>query len=216
MGIRENNIITKTCTYDMPDDYLYQTNLLGKTGSYEYEGPDKLWIFVSEETGKPLNGQVFTEKDDGDEVPSPPGMVKVFIDATVDTVMASMVWRHKDYSYLPTQTEDLPDGTSYTRPIVQPPDHTFEFMECVYNINSNTWQTPFPWKRPHMDWDALRTARTALLAASDKTVATTLMSDEDRAAYEVYRQKLRDLPDTFAGVDPWKVMFPIEPTPGAV
>lgn len=214
MGIRENTIITKTCTYDMPDDYLHQTNTLGKTGSYEYEGPDKLWIFVNEETGKPSSGQVYTIKDDGDEVPTPPGLVKVFVDANVETVMASMIWRHKDYSYLPMQTEQLPDGATYTRPINQPPDHTFEFMECVYDFTTDAWVKPFPWKQPHVTWDDLRRARTALLAASDKTIATTLMSDEKRAEYEVYRQKLRDLPAVFDGIDPWKVPFPNEPTLG--
>lgn len=216
MGIRENNIITKTCTYDMPDDYLHQTNTLGKTGSYDYEGPDKLWIFVDETTGRPLNGQVFTEKDDGDDIPTPPGMVKIFVDANIDTVMASMIWRHKDYSYLPTQTEQLPDGTSYTRPINQPPDHTYEFMECVYNFATSSWTTPFPWKKPHMTMDGIKAARVALLAASDKFLAVTLLTDTERAAYEVYRQKLRDLPATFAGVDPWKIMFPVPPVVGAI
>jgi len=210
MGIRENNIITRTCTYDMPDDYLHQTNTLGKTGSFEYHGPDKLWIFVSEETGKPLNGQVFTEKDDGDLVPTPPGMLKVFIDATVETVLASMIWRHMDYSSLPTITETLPDGSTYTRNEPQPPDHVYEFMDCVYNPTSG-WVKPFPWKQPHMTWEGLTTARNALLSASDRTLATTLLTDEKRAEWETYRQALRDLPDTFAGVDPWKISFPAEP-----
>ena len=214
MGIRENTIITKTCTYDAPDDYLYQTNTLGNTWSYEYEGPDKLWIFISEETGRPLNGQCFTIKDDGDEIPTPPGQVKILVDDNVDTVIASMIWRHKYYDYLPTQTEQLPDGTSYTRPINQPPDHTYEFMECVYNIAAGEWVKPLPWKKPHVTWDDLRKARTAMLAASDKTLATTLMSDQERAAFEVYRQKLRDLPAVFEGVDPWKVIFPTDPTTG--
>ncbi len=210
MGIRENTIIKKTCTYDMPDDYLYQTNNLGLTGTYEYEGPDKLWIFVKEEDGKPFNGQVFTENDDGDLVPTPPGLIKVFVDANQETVLASMIWRHKDYSYLPTQTENLPNGHTYTRPAVQPPDHTYEFMECVYNVNTG-WAKPFPWKQPHMDWEGITKARNALLAASDKVLATNLLSDEKKAEWETYRQKLRDLPADFAGVDPWKIPFPDEP-----
>jgi hypothetical protein len=119
------------------------------------------------------------------------------------------------YDYLPTVTEQLPDNTTYTRPIDQPPDHTYEFMECVYNTTTNQWVKPFPWKQPHVTWDEIKKARTSLLAASDKTLATTLMSDEDRATYEVYRKKLRDLPDVFAGVDPWKITFPTEPVVGA-
>lgn len=215
MGIRETKIITKTCTYDLPDDYLHLTNALGKTGSYEYIGPDKLWIFIDEETSKPSSGQVLTERDDGDEVPTPQGRIKVFVDATIDTVMASMIWNNKDYSVLPQLTESLPDGTTYTRPEIQPPDHTYEFMDCVYNTTTNEWVKPFPWKKPHVTWDDIKLARVAELAASDKVLATTLLSDEDKATYEVYRQKLRDLPVTFAGVDPWKVVFPVPPVIGA-
>jgi hypothetical protein len=215
MGIRQNTIITKTCTYDLPDDYLYQTNTLGLTGSYEYEGPDKLWIFVNEETGMPINGQVYTERDDGDEVPAPQGTIKVFVDANVETVLASMIWRHKDYSYLPTITEQLPDNTSYTRPEVQPPDHTYEFMECVYNVATNEWVKPFPWKKPHMTWEGIRQGRLSLLAASDRVLATTLLTTSEAAEYEVYRQKLRDLPAVFEGVDPWKIIFPEPPVIGA-
>lgn len=215
MGIRENTIITKTCTYPAPDDYLYQTNTLGKTGSYEYTGPDKLWIFVDGETGKPANGTVLTEREDGDEVPTPPGYVKVFIDANVDTVMASLVWRHVDYSSLPTCSETLPDGSVYERNDPQPPDHTFEFMDCVYDFNAGTWVQPLPWKKPHVDWEMLRAARTGMLAASDQTLLTRILTTEQRAAYEVYRQKLRDLPTVMAGVDPWKVKFPEDPLLGA-
>lgn len=211
MGRRENTIITKTCTYNVPDDYLHQTNTLGKTGSYEYTGPDKLWIFVDETTGKPAGGTVLTIKDDGDEVPTPPGVVKVFIDATVDTVMASLVWRFGDYSTLPTISETLPDGSVYERNDPQPPDHTFEFMDCVYNISTGQWVQPLPWKQPHVTWDMLRAARTGMLAASDQVLVTKMLTEEQLAAFEVYRQKLRDLPAVMEGVDPWKVKFPEDP-----
>jgi hypothetical protein len=89
-------------------------------------------------------------------------------------------------------------------------------MECVYNFQTNAWQTPLPWKKPHMTWEMFRVARTGLLAASDKVLATTAMSDQLRLEYETYRQKLRDLPATYQGIDPWKIKFPIEPTIGGV
>ena len=211
MGRRENTIITKTCTYNVPDDYLHQVNTLGKTGSYEYIGPDKLWIFVDEETGKPSSGTVLTIKDDGDEVPTPPGLIKVFIDANVDTVIASLVWRHGDYRNLPNISETMPDGTVYVRNDPQPPDHTFEYMDCVYNNSTKQWVQPLPWKQPHVTWDLLRSARTGMLAGSDQVLVTKILTDEQRAAYEIYRQKLRDLPSVMAGVDPWKVKFPEDP-----
>ena len=43
MTDKVNNHIDVTFTYDAPDDYLYQTNELGKTGTWTYNGPDKIW-----------------------------------------------------------------------------------------------------------------------------------------------------------------------------
>ena len=51
--------------------------------------------------------------------------------------------------------------------------------------------------------------RDSTLASSDMNVRTC--APQDRAAWEEYRQKLRDLPETFKGVDPWKVSFPVMP-----
>ena len=83
-----------------------------------------------------------------------------------------------------------------------------ELMDCVYNLVSKSWNKPFPWKQPHMDWDQLKAARLGLLSESDQILTTKQLTDEQKAAMEVYRQKLRDFPDTFAGIDPWKVSFP--------
>ena len=54
------NKITKTFTYDCPDDYLYDTNALGKTGEWTYTGPDKIWVLVDNTTNK-FAGGVLTE-----------------------------------------------------------------------------------------------------------------------------------------------------------
>jgi len=48
MGERNNNIISKTFNYDLPDDYLNQTNNNNLIGSFTYSGPDKLWVFVTD------------------------------------------------------------------------------------------------------------------------------------------------------------------------
>ena len=45
-----NKIISQTFTYDLPDDYLLTTNNLKKTGTWTYNGPDKIWVFVNKET----------------------------------------------------------------------------------------------------------------------------------------------------------------------
>lgn len=211
---KTDNIITKTFTYDIPDDYLHQTNANGLTGTYTYEGPDKMWIFIDNDTNKRFGSLIYTEKNDGADVPTPAGAYKVCVDANVDPEIASMLFNVVDYSTLPTVAEDLPDGTQYVRPQSPPPDHTYELSECVYDPVASAWVKPLPWKQPHMSWDELKRARNMMLLGSDKVLAGNLLTDAQRAEYEAYRQLLRDLPVTFDGIDPWKVPFPIEPNIG--
>ena len=47
-----NTIIEKDFTYNIPDDYLAQTNNDSKTAEATFKGPDKIWIFVDKDTGK--------------------------------------------------------------------------------------------------------------------------------------------------------------------
>ena len=70
MAEKENNIVDVPFTYDAPDDYLYQTNELGKTGNWVYNGPDKLWILVDAETNR-YAGRYLTEAEDGETYPTP-------------------------------------------------------------------------------------------------------------------------------------------------
>ena len=60
-----------------------------------------------------------------------------------------------------------------------------------------------------MDWDELKRVRNEMLKATDQKVKAA--TDEEKPEWETYRQKLRDLTKTFAGIDPWKVPFPPEP-----
>ena len=206
----EINRIEKTFTYDIADAYLYQTNDLKKTAEWTYQGPDKLYIFVDAETKKIVSRFHYTDRDNGAEVPTPEGMIKVCVDANIEPALASCIHNEYVYGDLPHTVENLPDGVTYGHPDPIPPDHTYELTDIQYNVETQEWVKPFPWKKPHVDWEELTQARNDMLKASDtKLVMAT--SDEERAAWEVYRQKLRDLTTTFAGVDPWKVMFPQAP-----
>ena len=60
MERKTNNIISKTFSYPIPDDYLYQTSAQNKTGTFTYNGPDKVWVFVDNETGKLTSGLHYT------------------------------------------------------------------------------------------------------------------------------------------------------------
>ena len=210
----ENTIVSKTFTYPKPDDYLAQTSNDNLTGTFTYNGPNKIWIFVDAETGKPTSGMYYTERDNGADVPTPQGELKILVEADREPEVISLVLADTDYGSLPTIDETLPDGNVYSRPIDPPPDHTYEFMDCVYDItadvNGGHWVRPLPWKKPYNNWDEIRQVRNGLLAVSDQDIqkATT---PEKITEFEDYRQKLRDLPALYDGIESHKVHFPPEP-----
>jgi hypothetical protein len=114
----------------------------------------------------------------------------------------------QNYQSLPTKKEKLPDGSTYERFDPPPPDHTYEINEIAYDLVSKKWKTPFAWKKPHMTWKILKQARNFILRDSDFTFKNKILTQEQIDALEIYRQKLRDIPSVFEGVDPWKVSFP--------
>lgn len=212
----ENTIVSKTFTYDLPDDYLSQTSELGLTGTFTYEGPDKVWIFVDDTTGHPASGLYYTEDINGADVPTPTDQIKVLVTADREPEIISLITGNMDYSGLPQKDEALPDGSVYSRCDPTPPDHTYEFEELQYDVtadpNGGHWIKPLPWKKPFTDWDQLKAARNGLLAMSDDFLANTpTLTDAKRAEWETYRQALRDLPVTFDGIEAHKVPFPAEP-----
>lgn len=211
----ENNNIEKTFTYNIADQYLYQTNKLKRTAKWTYKGPDKLWIFVDAETNKIRSRFHYTERDNGHDVPVPDGMIKVLVDATVNPDIASMIHNEYNYSELPQYVETLPGGATYGHSDPIPPDHTYELTEIVYNPTTEKFVKPYPWKQPHVTWEELMQARNGALSSSDSKMRTVLEADIPK--WEEYRQLLRDLPTLYKDIDPWKIPFPVEPgTPGAV
>lgn len=205
------NKVSVTFTYDIADQYLYQTNNLKRTAQWTYVGPDKFWVFVDASTNKLVNGGRFhyTERDNGADVHTPEGQIKLMIDANVNPCMASLFHNEATYGELPHTEEALPDDTWYGHPDPIPPDHTYELEDIMYDPVAGDWVKPFPWKKPHVTWDDLKQWRMNNLHRSDAMIANCM--PEDVPAWEEYRQKLRDLPQTFAGIDPWKVSFPREP-----
>ena len=70
--------------------------------------------------------------------------------------------------------------------------------------------TPFP--NPDVQpytWDQALSKRNAALTASDWTMIPGCTVDQH--AWAVYRQILRDIPQTFAGLDPQEIIWPVEP-----
>lgn len=199
----------KTFIYDIPDTYLAGERTLDRVAEWTYTGPRYIWIFVDNATNKISSRFHYTERDNGHDVPTPEGMTKVMVDGELDPVLISLFHTEQLYSELPHTTEILPDGSVYGHPVQVPPDHTYELGDIEYNPATGEFIKPYPFKKPHMDWETLIAVRNAMLGATDSKYA--MATEEQKPAWEEYRQKLRDIPTTFAGIDPWKVPFPEEP-----
>lgn len=199
-----------TFTYNVPDDYLAQTNIEGKTETWTYNGHDVIYAFFSKETGRYMY-RFLTDAENGAEVPTPLDQYKVTINAAEEPLLATLLGADeiRDYAELPQLEEELPDGSVYKRPAIIPPDHAYEISEITYNGSS--FEKPFPWKKPHMTWDEIRANRNGILQATDSRVLPDMPASLV-AQWEEYRQKLRDLPQTYGAapggvpsIAPWKV-----------
>jgi hypothetical protein len=205
--------ITKTFTYDIADDYLYETNDLGKTAEWTYSGPDKIWIFIDKETNL-INCHFKTKEEDGDIYPTPLDQYKLMVDCETDPLLCCLVGADDptDHQALPQYEEELPDGTVYRRPLNPVPDHTYEATEIQYNPTTEQLVKPYPWKKPHITWELFRKGRNAELAMSDDRVVSDI-PESLRTAWEEFRQKLRDIPQVHGAAhsgetpttDPWKL-----------
>ena len=67
---------------------------------------------------------------------------------------------------------------------------------------------PNPDVKPYT-WEQALSKRNAALTASDWTMTPGCTVDQH--AWAVYRQILRDIPQTFAGRDPQEIIWPVEP-----
>ena len=221
-----NTTITQQFTYALPDDYLAQTNADGNTATANYNGPDKIWIFVDQDTGRSDTSRlVLTEEENGETYPVPEDQFKIEVNCATDPVLCSLFDAQVEWDTVVGQTNivvDLPDGTTYERPDPTDVDHTYELDECVYNkdgtltdgvYTGGTWT--MSWKKPWSSWDQLIIVRNNMLTGSDSKIADD-MPAEVKEKWTTYRQKLRDLPALFkhGEADEFPahmVNFPVEP-----
>ena len=205
--------ISKKFIYDLPDDYLYQTNDLDLKAEWTYDGPDVIWAFVDPETNR-LCGDFKTPEEDGETYPTPLHLKKVKIDCSENPLLCTLLGADEtlDYTVFETIEEELPDGNVYSRPKNPFPDHTYEMTEIVFDPETETFIEPYPWKKPHMDWNGIREWRNRLLAMTDDRILDD-MPPALKQQWEDYRQQLRDLPQIHGAAhagetpttDPWKI-----------
>lgn len=225
--------ITFDFEYDLADKYLYQTNELGLKATWTYKGPARIWVQVNRETGY-LNPSNDCLADDGTEATAAiakaqAGLdhVAVLVHAKEQPIIASVMWMEIDQADFPqvefTREDVDPTDTTvyYSRAATPTLDHTYEVGEMRYDIDSESWITPFPWKKPHMTWEVLDTGRTQIIADAKQSKAdlendadategqwTDLISDLDDFIAELEAIPTKFPRDTW---DPWMVPFPSDP-----
>ena len=132
-----NTIIEKDFTYNIPDDYLAQTNNDNKTAEATFKGPDKIWIFVDKDTGKSTRSRLLlTDEENGSEFPTPEDQFKIEVDCATDPTICSL-WDTTEWETVKNQSQlvvDLPDGTTYERPEPTDVDHTYENEQSMVTI----------------------------------------------------------------------------------
>lgn len=205
---------TVNFNYKIEDELYSQTDTQGKTLPATYTGPDRIWVFVDSESGKRIPGNRFyTTADDGPDIPTPAGELKVEIVAAENPLVISTIYgRGCTFPGLVGKTETLPNGQVHLIP-QQDIYHTYDTNELTYNAVSKTWTMPY--SPSPTTWDDILNVRNAKLTASDGRIAPDMPAGL-KAAWTEYRQKLRDLPTTFGKGTPsetpaWKIQFPDQP-----
>lgn len=209
--------ITQEFTYKLADDYLAQTDDLGKTATWTYEGRDKLWLEINRETGELDNTGYFKEEEGGGDVPTDPHLEVICVDCTIDPLICSLVGADKDrdYAELPQYTEELPDGSTYSRPDPVTPDHTYDINTAVYDKETETWSMDYykTWRT----WEEVIADRDNLLKEVKKEVKAAI--EDSPASYvealQAHQTALENLETTWAGYEEdhqaIKVIVPLHP-----
>jgi hypothetical protein len=200
-----------TFTYNLTDDYLSQTNNLNKSAEWIYEGPEKIWIFVNNETGKCDEFNPLTEQDNGETYPDMEGYTKVLIDCREDPLLGILFRTNTnlvDTSILPQTEIGLPNGTVYKRPTTPDPLHTYETSEITY-LNGE-WT--IPWKKPWISWELIYEIRDEYLerALTEQRLLPTL-PDNLKTKLQEFIASLQNTETEWEGYEPYMHVFPDYP-----
>jgi hypothetical protein len=208
--------VTKQLTYKTPNHQWSLSDSEGKTATVTYTGPDKIWVFVDNDTTK-ISPPFYTSKDDGDSIPVPPGMTRVMLSAEVQTdlkVMAMLQYYlvTEPVGYSETAVA-LPDGSTWLdrSPLFVTDIH--EVDTVTYNLQTSTWN--FGYRTSPVAWEDIINARNAKLTASDGRISPD-MPDALKAQWVEYRAKLRNFPATMGRgtvneIEAWKCQLPNPP-----
>lgn len=160
-----------TFEYDIPDRYLHQTNSLGKTATFKYKGPEKIWVFVEADTGRlevGMDARAYNPDDENQakemETFGGKNHKAILVDATKEPLLATLVWMdnepHENYPCKAWRDPDTNEVVYWeTDPLI--PDDAYDQANIYYDLEKNEWIKPFPWEKPGLteeEWEASREA----------------------------------------------------------
>ena len=219
--------IKKEFTYDLPDDYLAQTALKGLKATGIYEGPDRIWVLIDNNTGALNFTHHWREFDHKNPAQSEQGATTwggqhstpVLVDVTkgdLDTLIASFFIDLHDDTYTDLEHVHAECGeVHYCRPDPTYPDHTYEVGMVRYDLANKQWITPFQWKLPHITPAEHNASREAIIASivtdlADEDVSGEWSAEKIKAVND-YKAFLEDIPRKFAGWEPHQIHFGNDP-----
>lgn len=217
--------ITKTFSYDIPDEYLAQTAKLKKKATATYNGPDKMFVFVSKEDGLLHTSQSFVptsgKPSEKESVDIRAGIDQVAVllnpaENELDALIASFyigIDTTPESGY-PQKEYALEDGVVYyTRPDPTSPDHTYEVSQIKYDLENENWITPFPWKLPHINMEQHMSARDGILSATEFDLAENgnLYTEKMKDVLLQYIDELKNCYEKFKDIPAHMIPFPTDP-----
>jgi hypothetical protein len=222
------NIISKTFTFPIPDEFLHDDIITPSSQDWEYIGEDYINVLVERGTNKPHFGTLSDDMiNDGRPIPLDHYVVR--IDAMQEPLIATLLCGpgKEDNEFEKFRPEadvvvDSVDGYGeYLEPSKYHPWEIFNLDTITYDPEKRKWNIQvihyldIVGGIDELTWDMLREMRDNDLKASDGMESGD-MPESMITELREYRQKLRDWPNVMQDLakDPWIAynLFPQKPS----
>lgn len=176
--------IKNTFTYNIPDDYVAQTNVNDSSASFTYRGPQYLELTINKETNIVSSTQEATFDDFANQVQDNTIIVSHY-DYPLET---AILWgsldedsSDQDSDVFPHRTIDLPDGDAnhvFKYPWPPLPWKAYEGSTVQYSTTTRTFGT-LQWHQPWTNWGTIGQQVENIKIGADEEIARLEAADSD-------------------------------------
>lgn len=201
--------ITKTLTYSIPDEMFSTETTLGKTSTQVYDGPDHIIMWVNKDTGhlEETHGP-----DEEPDCPLPLHLRREILraDTTENTIKIGLLWGGLETP----KVYEVAVGPADQPNAITPDPSDLRQVYDEYALYPD-YKAPLQFLTQQRDrsWEFFRQERDHRLYMSDSKLAED-MPEGLKQQWRDYRQKLRNLPEDWAGVPGIFIRFPLAPDEG--